>query len=106
MVIQGRYQRLSPLECGFTESEVELFFFQKGALEITLTLLSVQALLVPTVPTFLPGKQYSCLTELEKSMSLYFFSMGLKRCFSLKENLAPVEALTEKHLSLLQVQIH
>lgn len=80
----------------------------RAALEIAFTLPLVRALLLQTVPKFLPGKVYSYWTQLEKSV-LYadIFFLGAKAVFfSLKENLAPIEALTERHLTALQVQIH
>lgn len=81
-------------------------YLEKAALEIAFMLSMVRVLfLVQTGPNFLPGKEYRCLTQLEKSMSI-FISCSETNIFSLKENLAPVEALIESHLTPLQVQVH
>lgn len=65
-----------------TLQEGRLSSLGKVALEITFTLPLVRSLLLQTVPNFLPRNEYSCWTQLEKSVVyVCIFFLGAKAVF-------------------------
>lgn len=94
MVVQERRQRLSTLECCFTKNEIELFLFRKSFTGNNFHLAIGQDIVGGNSAKFSSKKRIE-LFDSEKSVYI-FFSCGLRNIFSLKENLAPIEALTEQ----------